>query len=92
MRCGNCKHFVPISTHALREEGDLERYEIQAFWQDFYPRPPRGGRRDAYGPYGKDDEISTHALREEGDGKIQQLLLADNISTHALREEGDAVG
>ena len=56
-----------ISTHALREEGD-ERYEIKAFWQEnFYPRPPRGGR-----PQGDNCKkgllrISTHALREEGD-------------------------
>ena len=38
---------IDISIHALREEGDdlpCSRYlEIQ----DFYPRPPRGGRRAA---------------------------------------------
>ena len=35
---------VDISTHALREEGDI--IDTIAYWQqnDFYPRPPRGGR------------------------------------------------
>ena len=34
-----------ISIHALREEGD-ERFASKArVLMDFYPRPPRGGRR-----------------------------------------------
>ena len=34
-----------ISIHALREEGDAGNN--RTFWHsdDFYPRPPRGGRR-----------------------------------------------
>ena len=39
-------HLVSeISIHALREEGDPYRYIDVSRWQDFYPRPPRGGRR-----------------------------------------------
>ena len=34
-----------ISTHALREEGDRIRQRVDARPLDFYPRPPRGGRR-----------------------------------------------
>ena len=34
---------------------------------DFYPRPPRGGRRDGFGQIADDTVISIHALREEGD-------------------------
>ena len=35
---------LPISIHALREEGDMGlRPEIFLLW-NFYPRPPRGGR------------------------------------------------
>ncbi len=38
---------IAISTHALREEGDpADRYRTRGDG-DFYPRPPRGGRRDA---------------------------------------------
>ena len=41
-RCGSpCGH---ISIHALREEGDALSSSSSASWQNFYPRPPRGGR------------------------------------------------
>ena len=33
-----------ISIHALREEGDLARYQTRGGRLYFYPRPPRGGR------------------------------------------------
>ena len=36
-----------ISIHALREEGDSLRYARTVRRSDFYPRPPRGGRRNA---------------------------------------------
>ena len=57
---------------------------------DFYPRPPRGGRRYAGFFVLAGRLISIHALREEGDknyGKTWDIL--QNISIHALREEGD---
>ena len=34
-----------ISTHALREEGDVDGYSRSAQIFHFYPRPPRGGRQ-----------------------------------------------
>ena len=34
---------------------------------NFYPRPPRGGRRGSSGSSSGSGEISIHALREEGD-------------------------
>ena len=34
-----------ISIHALREEGDAKAAEIEVEILNFYPRPPRGGRR-----------------------------------------------
>ena len=33
-----------ISTHALREEGDMVRCTLRETVFNFYPRPPRGGR------------------------------------------------
>ena len=33
-----------ISIHALREEGDLHSAASAWYHEDFYPRPPRGGR------------------------------------------------
>ena len=59
-------------------------------WQNFYPRPPRGGRRSLSPSWLPIGVISIHALREEGD-----LLSGPRrsspcfISIHALREEGD---
>ena len=57
-----------ISIHALREEGDggiLFRPVMAA--DDFYPRPPRGGRQHIMIITGMAEYISIHALREEGD-------------------------
>ena len=36
-----------ISIHALREEGDVASAAVQGENQNFYPRPPRGGRQDS---------------------------------------------
>ena len=58
--------------------------------EDFYPRPPRGGRREVLckGILGK--AISIHALREEGDNSpCVAWEQGRSISIHALREEGD---
>ena len=79
-----------ISIHALREEGDLT---IRAFWHvpdDFYPRPPRGGRLIMLPIRPTAEVISIHALREEGD--LADVIVQSSpgkISIHALREEGD---
>ena len=35
----------PISIHALREEGDVAVDATLGHELNFYPRPPRGGRR-----------------------------------------------
>ena len=40
----NCNHRCYISTHALREEGDFRPPITWQYRQNFYPRPPRGGR------------------------------------------------
>ena len=57
----------------------------------FYPRPPRGGRRqDLILSVCLIINISIHALREEGDRlRLALTSLNSSISIHALREEGD---
>ena len=86
------KLFQPlvISIHALREEGDpaLDGYQ-PAGRRDFYPRPPRGGRRmiTAHRP-SLPKFLSTPSARRA----TCTLFLLYNliaISIHALREEGD---
>ena len=79
-----------ISIHALREEGDFLRRNTKPQKQYFYPRPPRGGRRQNVIFYSCFQSISIHALREEGDFYFLAFLCTSIIiSIHALREEGD---
>ena len=42
LRCTGCN----ISIHALREEGDGPSRSFLPGCRYFYPRPPRGGRRE----------------------------------------------
>ena len=58
--------------------------------RNFYPRPPRGGRRDKTNGQTAGQGISIHALREEGDLYFLATSAAICISIHALREEGDS--
>ena len=64
-----------ISIHALREEGDTTRRATGSYTTDFYPRPPRGGRRIIRDAEGDIVEISIHALREEGDESTSPKVL-----------------
>ena len=82
-------HLLRISIHALREEGDQGGATTPSGSQDFYPRPPRGGRPLDSWHYGDNYAISIHALREEGDSKLLCMCHLLRISIHALREEGD---
>ena len=78
-----------ISIHALREEGDeMPIYSIPGI-ENFYPRPPRGGRLPVFPEQTAGYKISIHALREEGDWHRSRPRLIKIISIHALREEGD---
>ena len=57
---------------------------------NFYPRPPRGGRPGGMPNPRAVKEISIHALREEGDDTFLFFYSERRkISIHALREEGD---
>ena len=59
---------------------------------DFYPRPPGGGRLVPLGRCHAYHWISIHALRVEGDNITSLLFLFQIISIHALRVEGDGEG
>ena len=76
-----------ISIHALREEGDNRVCCSQTDDGDFYPRPPRGGRRQGAVDIAQATPISIHALREEGDrcctSEIQ--LFFEFLSTPSAR-------
>ena len=66
-----------ISIHALRGEGDPDlAQELAAKWENFYPRPPWGGRREQPTASTTTEEISIHALRGEGDTDATTALNA----------------
>ena len=76
-----------ISIHALREEGDHIPAAGRHPGENFYPRPPRGGRRlDTPLRFGQ-SFISIHALREEGDNShvLSPFLIILFLSTPSAR-------
>ena len=75
-----------ISIHALREEGDYFCVPLSPLRKDFYPRPPRGGRRRFPGSNRTIQPISIHALREEGDSKNRdKISIFKQIIQHSAR-------
>ena len=85
-------HRLDISIHALREEGDLALSALCVWVDNFYPRPPRGGR-----PFGCAVNIhsvlflSTPSARR-ATCSFPFYVCPTAISIHALREEGDQCG
>ena len=78
-----------ISIHALREEGDRRHHSKRAQFKNFYPRPPRGGRRYIQRGHSSDYTfLSTPSARRATFLPILSEKRA-SISIHALREEGD---
>ena len=78
-----------ISIHALREEGDPPKAGLQAPHGNFYPRPPRGGRRTlSRNPSLKETFLSTPSARRATLSRLRRQTWPA-ISIHALREEGD---
>ena len=78
-----------ISIHALREEGDPDAAIGADAVVDFYPRPPRGGRRQAGLLFGGGcGFLSTPSARRATTSALPSPQKTE-ISIHALREEGD---
>ena len=82
--------FFAISTHALREEGDSSDLPSWPFFSDFYPRPPRGGRRWMYGSTTSTSAFLPTPSARRATADNSNRMGVSLISTHALREEGDA--
>ena len=78
-----------ISIHALREEGDQLQQLRRRQQQDFYPRPPRGGRHNGGAPdWPVSAFLSTPSARRATSRRCR-CCRSRPISIHALREEGD---
>ena len=86
-----CHQRLCISIHALREEGDRTAMFFPRTANDFYPRPPRGGRRTA--SPGVANVPNFYPRPPRGGRRDPRVLLqrARTISIHALREEGDPI-
>ena len=80
-----------ISIHALRVEGDgyVAGLLATSTRNNFYPRPPGGGRPGVHSGTTFVSTISIHALRVEGDRVDALESKRLYISIHALRVEGD---
>ena len=78
-----------ISIHALREEGDEEFLAIPSDLYDFYPRPPRGGRRFKRRQDVKLTLFLSTPSARRATRQAFQVQKYYEISIHALREEGD---
>ena len=83
--------YLHISIHALRTEGDNQTSDINQNHQDFYPRPPYGGRLllRKFADILHSRFLSTPSVRR---ATFVRLMLGFFvvISIHALRTEGDA--
>ena len=80
-----------ISIHALREEGDFCTCLDKEGQTYFYPRPPRGGRRNSSTVFPTWLQFLSTPSARRATQKGQAKRLAGQISIHALREEGDVM-
>ena len=78
-----------ISIHALREEGDLRSRPLGTVAQDFYPRPPRGGRPDCQRNKTRRHQFLSTPSARRATLRHGRPYFGRHISIHALREEGD---
>ena len=66
------KHKLFLSTPSARRATCVIA-KINRGCNDFYPRPPRGGRPRSFPRHDRTRSISIHALREEGDPLLIQF-------------------
>ena len=78
-----------ISIHALREEGDQRTASWDGYAQNFYPRPPRGGRRFIRDSHASQTDFYPRPPRGGRRRPRGHEAAPNQISIHALREEGD---
>ncbi len=82
---------IAISIHVLREEDDPNRHSVRSGWPDFYPRPPRGGRRIHSRQKVPGFKFLSTSSARRTTVSIRNRYNARIISIHVLREEDDPV-
>ena len=83
--------FAVISIHALREEGDRSTRSPRRSHGNFYPRPPRGGRRISITLSSQTWAFLSTPSARRATGASYWPEMDLMISIHALREEGDLI-
>ena len=78
-----------ISIHALREEGDPSFTRSLRWRNDFYPRPPRGGRLKSGAWVTSSSQFLSTPSARRATRHTPRCFVHKVISIHALREEGD---
>ena len=79
-----------ISIHALREEGDSDSSARKRPCENFYPRPPRGGRPPRPAKSSSAAQFLSTPSARRATHDMRTLCAGCPISIHALREEGDS--
>ena len=87
--CAHPPRYRAISIHAPREGSDPGGRRSPRRWKYFYPRSPRGERRQERAAGGSRQGISIHAPREGSDHRPSLQCSAPPISIHAPREGSD---
>ena len=82
---------MSISIHALREEGDEAWAEYRMKPNNFYPRPPRGGRPELILQTRAPGQFLSTPSARRATWYIIVIVCKRHISIHALREEGDGI-
>ena len=83
---GGPARWLQISIHALREEGDHRPDTGCPVSPDFYPRPPRGGRRTLPDPQALDAEfLSTPSARRATCLRLSFPVTLSFLSTPSAR-------
>ena len=81
-----------ISIHALREEGDCPFKSSHETLTNFYPRPPRGGRRQQAMGYSDDFEfLSTPSARRATKSATLAMGSVQFLSTPSARRATTAI-
>ena len=80
------EHKIFLSTPSARR-ATCRQHDSQIPRQNFYPRPPRGGRPPSVPHFGIEWYISIHALREEGDSAVSGVwtTVSEFLSTPSAR-------
>ena len=83
---------APISIHALCEEGDGDDMRVLSLFDDFYPRPLRGGRPSTSATSASSKRFLSTPSARRATPQLRRPSAHRAISIHALCEEGDVSG